>query len=73
MGRNLSGQTIEAFYNSLQHFKPFCVGLNCAWGATDMRPYLGTDLVTIIRVYDFYYSFIYGIYINVAFDIFYGL
>lgn len=41
MGCNLSGQTVEAFYTSIQHANPFCVGLNCSWGAEEMRPYLG--------------------------------
>ena len=39
-GRTLSGQTNEAFWNSVAHSKPFAVGLNCALGATDMVPYL---------------------------------
>jgi len=39
-GRTLSGQTTEAFYISMAHSKPFCIGLNCALGASDMRPYL---------------------------------
>lgn len=39
-GRTLSGQTIEAFWVSIQHAKPLSVGLNCALGAKDMRPYL---------------------------------
>lgn len=39
-GRTLSGQTTEAFYISMAHAKPFCIGLNCALGAKDMRPYL---------------------------------
>jgi 5-methyltetrahydrofolate--homocysteine methyltransferase len=39
-GRTLSGQTTEAFYISMAHSKPFCIGLNCALGAKDMRPYL---------------------------------
>ncbi|MCP5522539.1 MAG: methionine synthase [Verrucomicrobiales bacterium] len=39
-GRTLSGQTIEAFWNSIQHARPVAVGLNCALGATEMRPYL---------------------------------
>ena len=38
-GRTLSGQTTEAFWNSLRHVKPFAVGLNCALGADEMRPY----------------------------------
>ncbi len=39
-GRTLSGQTIEAFWHSVQHAKPIAVGINCALGAKDMRPYL---------------------------------
>ncbi len=39
-GRTLSGQTISAFYNSIRHAKPFSVGINCALGGKDMRPYL---------------------------------
>ena len=39
-GRTLSGQTIEAFYNSIRHAEPFSVGLNCALGAEQLRPYL---------------------------------
>ena len=39
-GRTLSGQTVEAFWYSIRHAKPFSVGINCALGARDMRPYL---------------------------------
>ena len=39
-GRTLSGQTPEAFYNSLAHAKPLSIGLNCALGAEQLRPYL---------------------------------
>jgi 5-methyltetrahydrofolate--homocysteine methyltransferase len=39
-GRTLSGQTLDAFYVSVEHAKPFSVGLNCALGARQMRPYL---------------------------------
>jgi len=39
-GRTLSGQTVEAFWISVKHAKPFAVGLNCALGAEEMRPYL---------------------------------
>ncbi|MFO1370611.1 MAG: methionine synthase [Marinagarivorans sp.] len=39
-GRTLSGQTTEAFYNSLQHAKPISIGLNCALGAQELRPYI---------------------------------
>ena len=39
-GRTLSGQTIDAFWVSIAHAKPFSVGVNCALGARDMRPYV---------------------------------
>jgi 5-methyltetrahydrofolate--homocysteine methyltransferase len=39
-GRTLSGQTPEAFWNSVRHAKPLAVGLNCALGAKLMRPYI---------------------------------
>jgi 5-methyltetrahydrofolate--homocysteine methyltransferase len=39
-GRTLSGQTIAAFYHSIRHAKPFSVGVNCALGARQMRPYV---------------------------------
>lgn len=39
-GRILSGQTVEAFWNSLRHARPITFGLNCALGATLMRPYI---------------------------------
>ena len=39
-GRTLSGQTLDAFYVSIRHARPFSVGLNCALGAEQMRPYL---------------------------------
>jgi 5-methyltetrahydrofolate--homocysteine methyltransferase len=39
-GRTLSGQTIDAFWTSIRHAKPFTVGVNCALGARDMRPYV---------------------------------
>ena len=39
-GRTLSGQTIEAFWISISHAPLFCVGINCALGATEMRPYI---------------------------------
>ncbi|HTZ22081.1 MAG TPA: homocysteine S-methyltransferase family protein [Opitutaceae bacterium] len=39
-GRTLSGQTIGAFYHSIRHARPFSVGLNCALGGRQMRPYL---------------------------------
>ncbi|MCP1314040.1 methionine synthase, partial [Halomonas sp. 707D7] len=39
-GRTLSGQTTEAFWNSVRHAKPLSIGLNCALGAEELRPYL---------------------------------
>lgn len=47
-GRNLSGQTIEAFWHSVAHVKPFAVGLNCAFGAELLRPHA----VTIAAIAD---------------------
>ena len=49
-GRTLSGQTLEAFYISIRHARPFSVGINCALGARDMRPYLA-DLAGIAECY----------------------
>jgi 5-methyltetrahydrofolate--homocysteine methyltransferase len=39
-GRTLSGQTPEAFWNSLRHVRPVSIGLNCALGAAQMRPHI---------------------------------
>ena len=39
-GRTLSGQTLEAFYTSVQHANPLSIGLNCALGADQMRPHI---------------------------------
>src|SRR4051812_15252701 len=39
-GRTLSGQVTEAFWHSVRHVRPLLVGLNCALGAKDMRPYI---------------------------------
>jgi len=39
-GRTLSGQTPEAFWNSVSHAKPFSIGLNCALGAKELRPHI---------------------------------
>ena len=39
-GRTLSGQTTEAFWNSVRHAQPISVGLNCALGAKELRPYV---------------------------------
>ncbi len=39
-GRTLSGQTVDAFWTSVMHARPLSVGINCALGATEMRPWL---------------------------------
>jgi 5-methyltetrahydrofolate--homocysteine methyltransferase len=39
-GRNLSGQTVEAFWLSVEHANPFIVGVNCSLGAREMRPFV---------------------------------
>ncbi len=39
-GRTLSGQVTEAFWNSVRHARPLAVGLNCALGAKELRPYI---------------------------------
>jgi 5-methyltetrahydrofolate--homocysteine methyltransferase len=39
-GRNLSGQTVEAFWHSIRHVRPVAVGLNCSFGATELRPHV---------------------------------
>jgi 5-methyltetrahydrofolate--homocysteine methyltransferase len=39
-GRNLSGQTVEAWWTSVEHAQPFAAGINCSLGASDMRPYI---------------------------------
>jgi 5-methyltetrahydrofolate--homocysteine methyltransferase len=49
-GRILSGQTLDAFYVSIRHARPFSVGLNCALGAEQMRPYLA-ELARIAECY----------------------
>ena len=49
-GRTLSGQTIDAFWLSIAHAQPFTVGVNCALGAAEMRPYL-ESLARIAPVY----------------------
>ncbi len=53
-GRTLSGQTVEAFWNSIAHARPFSVGLNCALGAEQLRPYveeLGRVADTFVSVH----------------------
>jgi 5-methyltetrahydrofolate--homocysteine methyltransferase len=49
-GRTLAGQTIDAFWTSITHAAPFCVGINCALGANEMRPYLA-ELAKIATTY----------------------
>ncbi len=49
-GRTLSGQTIEAFWASVAHAKPLSVGVNCALGAREMRPFL-EELASIADVF----------------------
>jgi 5-methyltetrahydrofolate--homocysteine methyltransferase len=49
-GRTLSGQTLDAFYVSIQHARPFSVGLNCAFGAQQMRPYMA-ELARLVGEY----------------------
>ena len=49
-GRTLTGQTTEAFWNSVRHARPLSVGLNCALGAKLMRPYI-EELSTVAEVF----------------------
>ena len=49
-GRNLSGQTSDAFWISVEHAEPFIVGVNCSLGATEMRPFL-EDLASVASTY----------------------
>ncbi|HEX2830423.1 MAG TPA: methionine synthase [Burkholderiales bacterium] len=49
-GRTLSGQTPEAFWNSVRHAKPLTIGLNCALGAKLMRPYI-EEISTVADTY----------------------
>jgi 5-methyltetrahydrofolate--homocysteine methyltransferase len=49
-GRNLSGQTVEAFWTSIEHAAPLVVGVNCSLGATEMRPFV-EDLARIATTY----------------------
>ncbi len=53
-GRNLSGQTVEAFWVSLEHVRPLSIGLNCSFGATELRPHvqlLARQADTLLMVY----------------------
>ena len=54
-GRTLSGQTTEAFYVSMRHAKPFSIGLNCALGAKQMKPFL-TKLANVAECFVSVYS-----------------
>ena len=49
-GRNLSGQTVEAFWISVEHARPLVVGVNCSLGAADMRPFV-EDISRIADAY----------------------
>ncbi|HEV3479808.1 MAG TPA: homocysteine S-methyltransferase family protein, partial [Gaiellaceae bacterium] len=49
-GRNLSGQTVEAFWASVEHADPLIVGVNCSLGATEMRPFV-EDLARVATTY----------------------
>lgn len=53
-GRNLSGQTPEAFWYSVRHLKPFAIGMNCSFGAEQLRPAvadLASEADTLVSVY----------------------
>lgn len=53
-GRNLTGQTVEAFWHSVRHAEPLTIGLNCSFGATELRPYvaaLNKRADTLVCVY----------------------
>ncbi|MBN8484008.1 MAG: homocysteine S-methyltransferase family protein [Sphingomonadales bacterium] len=53
-GRNLSGHTVEAFWYAVRHAKPLTIGLNCSFGATQLRPHvraLAAIADTLIMVY----------------------
>jgi 5-methyltetrahydrofolate--homocysteine methyltransferase len=49
-GRNLSGQTVEAFWTSVEHARPLIAGVNCSLGAREMRPFL-EDLSALADTY----------------------
>lgn len=53
-GRNLSGHTVEAFWHAVRHARPLTIGLNCSFGATQLRPHVKVlaDIAdTLIMVY----------------------
>ena len=53
-GRNLSGHTVEAFWHAVRHARPLTIGLNCSFGAAQLRPHIRvlSDLAdTLVMVY----------------------
>lgn len=53
-GRNISGQTVEAFWHSVRHIRPLTMGMNCSFGATELHPYVGVlnaQVDTLLCVY----------------------
>ena len=53
-GRNLSGHTVEAFWASVRHARPLTIGLNCSFGAAQLRPHLAAlskQAETLIMAY----------------------
>lgn len=53
-GRNLSGHTVEAFWHAVRHARPITIGLNCSFGATQLRPHVKTlseTADTLIMIY----------------------
>ncbi len=53
-GRNLSGHTVEAFWHAVRHARPLTIGLNCSFGASQLRPHvraLSQIADTLIMVY----------------------
>ena len=53
-GRNLSGHTVEAFWHAVRHARPLTIGLNCSFGATQLRPHVKTlaeTADTMIMIY----------------------
>jgi 5-methyltetrahydrofolate--homocysteine methyltransferase len=53
-GRNLSGHTVEAFWHAVRHARPITIGLNCSFGATQLRPHVKTlaeHADTLIMIY----------------------
>jgi 5-methyltetrahydrofolate--homocysteine methyltransferase len=49
-GRNLSGQSVEAFWNSVRHARPLTIGLNCAFGAAQLGPHVA-ELAQVADTY----------------------